>query len=80
MHKNTNSYWAATLEVAFIVFLFYSNLLMGEYNHSGQGDVKGLVWALKDIFTINNFIIAIVSATIGHFFFDYLRKNPIRRK
>lgn len=80
MNKKINSYWSATLEVGFIVFLFYSNLLMGEYNHSGQGEVKGLLWALKDIFTLYNFIIAIISATVGHFFFDYLRKNPIRRR
>ena len=41
----------ALIEVAFIVFLFYSNLLMGEFTvTNGQG--KTLAFALGDIFTI----------------------------
>jgi len=80
MSKKTNYYWSATLEVAFIIFLFYANLLMGMYNRSGQGLTKGLLWSIEEILTVPNFIIAIISATVGHFFFDYLRKNPIRRK
>ena len=27
--------WRAVIEVGFIVFLFYSNLLMGEFTRSG---------------------------------------------
>ena len=69
------SYWKAFLEVAFIIFLFYSNLLMGEYNCTGLGKTNGFWWALNDIFTLNNFIIAVVLATIGHLFFDYLKKK-----
>jgi len=53
---------------------------MGIYNRSGEGQSKGLIWAIKEVVTIPNFIIAIISAIIGHFFFDYLRNNPIRRK
>ena len=75
MNKKTNPYWKGTLEVAFIIFLFFSNLLMGEYNKSGLGNTKGLFWALEDIFTLSNAIIAIVLATIGHFFFDYLKNK-----
>jgi hypothetical protein len=63
------------LEVAFIVFLFYSNLLMGEYTQSGAGKANGFVWAVKDIFTWENFTIAIVFALIGHLLFDYLLKR-----
>ncbi len=38
-------YWRAVVEVAFIVFLFYSNLLMGEFTRvNGQG--KTLAFAL----------------------------------
>ena len=64
----------AVIEVAFIVFLFYSNLLMGEFTHAnGQG--KTLALALFDIFTGTNFVIAIFSAFIGYVFFEYLRKR-----
>ncbi len=74
-NKLKQSYWKAFLEVAFIIFLFYSNLLMGEYNGTGLGKAKGLVWVLQDIFTLYNFIIAVVFATIGHLFFDYLKSK-----
>jgi hypothetical protein len=29
--------WRAVIEVAFIMFLFYANLLMGEFERSGMG-------------------------------------------
>jgi hypothetical protein len=64
----------ALIEVAFIVFLFYSNLLMGEFTRAnGQG--KTLAFALRDIFTVTNFAIAIIAALIGHGVFHYLRKK-----
>ena len=64
----------ALIEVAFIIFLFYSNLLMGEFNRtSGQG--KTLVFALRDIFTVTNFAIALIAALIGHAVFHSLRKK-----
>jgi hypothetical protein len=64
----------AGIEVAFIVFLFYSNLLMGEFTWAnGQG--KTLAFALRDIFTLTNFSIAIIAALIGHGVFHYLRKK-----
>jgi hypothetical protein len=37
--------------VGFIVFLYYSNLLMGEYERAGQARLRRAVWALQDIFT-----------------------------
>ena len=65
---------SALIEVAFIVFLFYSNLLMGEFTWTnGQG--KTLAFALRDIFTLTNFLIAILAAVIGHGVFHYLRKK-----
>jgi len=67
--------WRALIEVAFIVFLFYSNLLMGEFERSGMGRSRGLVWAIKDIFTIANFEIAMLAAFIGYILFEYLRKR-----
>jgi ribosome-associated toxin RatA of RatAB toxin-antitoxin module len=64
----------ALTEVAFIVFLFYSNLLMGEFTRTnGQG--KTLAHAFCDIFTLTNFTIAIIAALLGHGVFHYLRKK-----
>jgi len=58
----------------FIVFLFYSNLLMGEFTAS-NGPGKTMAFALKDIWTGKNFGIAIVSALIGYVGFEHLRKK-----
>jgi hypothetical protein len=67
-------FWRALVEVAFIVFLFYSNLLMGEFTGvNGQG--KSLIFALHDIITPINFTIAVVSGFIGHAIFENLRKR-----
>ena len=52
MKKNI---WRAVVEVAFIVFLFYANLLMGEFERSGKGHTKGLVWAIREVLTLANF-------------------------
>jgi hypothetical protein len=66
--------WRAMVEVGFIVFLFYSNLLMGEFTHSnGQG--KSLVFGIQDVFTITNFVIAVISGLIGYVVVEYLRKR-----
>ena len=66
--------WRAVIEAGFIVFLFYSNLLMGEFTvANGQG--KSLAFALHDIFTGMNFAIAAVAALIGYVVFEYLRKR-----
>jgi hypothetical protein len=67
--------WRAAIEVAFIVFLFYSNLLMGEFNHSGRGREMGLAWAVRDILTPANFAIAIMAALIGYGVFEFLRSK-----
>jgi hypothetical protein len=65
---------SALIEVVFIVFLFYSNLLMGEFTWA-NGHGKTLAFALRDIFTVTNFTIAILAALIGHGVFHYLRKR-----
>jgi hypothetical protein len=70
-----NNVWRAVIEVAFIIFLFYSNLLMGEFERSGMGQKEGLAWALGDVFTAANFVIAMIAALIGYVFFEYLRKK-----
>jgi hypothetical protein len=66
--------WRAVIEIAFIIFLFYSNLLMGEFTHVNQRG-KTLVFALHDIITPANFTIAITSALIGYIVFEYLRRK-----
>jgi hypothetical protein len=66
--------WRAVIEVAFIVFLFYSNLLMGEFTVA-NGHGKSLAFAFHDIVTGANFVIAMVSALIGYLVFEYLRKK-----
>jgi hypothetical protein len=66
--------WRALVEVAFIVFLFYSNLLMGEFT-GVNGQNKTFAFALRDIITPTNFLIAIVSAFIGYGIFEFLRKK-----
>jgi hypothetical protein len=67
--------WRCLIEVGFIVFLYYSNLLMGEYEGSGQARTRGLVWAMQDIFTKANFTIALATAITGYLVFEYLRKR-----
>jgi len=69
------SVWRAVIEVGFIIFLFYSNLLMGEFGRSGVGQKKGLVWAIEDAFTVTNFEIAMIAALIGYLLVEYLRKK-----
>jgi hypothetical protein len=71
MKKNI---WRAVIEVGFIVFLFYSNLLMGEFERSGMGRKRGVIWAMGDVFTAANFGIAMMAALIGYILFESLRK------
>ncbi len=66
--------WRAVIEVAFVVFLFYSNLLMGEFTAS-NGKGKTLAFAVYDIFTRTNFLIGLVSALIGYVIFEFLRRK-----
>ena len=72
MKKNV---WRAVIEIGFIVFLFYSNLLMGEFERSGIGQTRGLAWAIGDVFTAANFEIAMSAALIGYILFEFLRKK-----
>jgi hypothetical protein len=65
----------AVIEIGFIVFLFYSNLLMGEFERSGMGRQKGLVWAVRDVLTTANFEIAMIAALMGYVIFEFLRNK-----
>jgi hypothetical protein len=66
--------WRATVESGFIIFLFYSNLLMGEFTRS-NGRGKTLAFAIEDIFTATNFVIAVLLGVTGYAIFEYLRKQ-----
>jgi hypothetical protein len=70
-----DSVWRALIEIGFIIFLFYSNLLMGEFTRSGNGRGKELAWVITDIFTVDNFAIAAIAALIGYALFEALRKR-----
>jgi hypothetical protein len=73
LHHRPHPIMRLVIEVAFIIFLFYSNLLMGEFTGSSRHG-KTLAFALHDIFTAANFAIAIVSAMVGNVAFESLRK------
>jgi len=70
-----NQIFRALIEMGFIIFLFYSNLLMGEYDRTGNGTRKSFEWAIEDIFTVSNLEIAVVAAVIGYLVFEFLRKK-----
>ena len=48
---------------------------MGEFERSGMGQRRGLVWALGDILTVANFGIAGIAALIGYGLVEFLRNR-----
>lgn len=78
----TSKVWRAVVEVGFIIFLFYSNLLMGEMERTSNGRDKGLFWDVHDIFTWKNFAVAVVASLIGYVIVERLRDRAqyMRRK
>ena len=69
----------AAIEITGILFLFYANLLMGEFDR-GAGRGKTLVFALKDIFTKENLLIGFVAATAGFTVFEWFRMRLENRQ
>jgi hypothetical protein len=67
-------FWRAVIEIAFVIFLFYSNLLMGEFTVTNQRG-KSLAFALHDIITPTNFTIAVITAFTGYILFETLRRR-----
>jgi hypothetical protein len=55
----TRGIWRAGAEIGFIIFLFHSNLLMGEFERSGMGRSKGIVRAIEEVFSPVNGAIAV---------------------
>ena len=68
-------FWRGLIEIGFIIFLFYANLLMGEFTRSGAARGRGLLWAIQDIFSGVNFAIAVLAAMIGYLVFEFLRRK-----
>jgi hypothetical protein len=66
--------WRAIIEIGFIIFLFYSNLLMGEFTRANSHG-KTVTFAIEDIFTDANLAIAIISGLMAYVVFEYLRKK-----
>jgi hypothetical protein len=63
----------AVLEIICILFLFYSNLLMGEFIRSRH--VRSFSFALRDVITPANFLIGVCAGLIGYLAFEYLRSR-----
>jgi hypothetical protein len=73
--KPFNRFLRALIESGFIIFLFYSNLLMGEFTNTGNARGKSILWGIHDIFTVTNFEIAIAASILGYLVFEFLRKK-----
>ena len=67
-------------EAILIIFLFYSNLLMGEFERAGNGHARGLAWALGEVVTVENFSIALVSALAGATFAEFIPKYLAKQR
>ena len=74
MSKTWKRILRAIAEIGFIVFLFYTNLVMGEYTraHKAQNPLP-LLSAMWDVFTITNAIIALVAALVGYVVIEIIR-------
>jgi hypothetical protein len=48
---------------------------MGEFERSGVGQQRGMLWAARDVFTSANFEIAAIAALIGYFLVEFLRNK-----
>ena len=75
MHAPKNPQLRAALEIGFIIFLFYSNLLMGEFTASAGAAGKTLLHALADIVTVKTMAIALVTSIVGHLTLEILREK-----
>jgi hypothetical protein len=72
MRKNVAK---AVIEIGFIIFLFYSNLLMGEFTHSGEAHGHNFAWAVRDVVTPANLGIALIAGVVGYLLFEFLRRK-----
>ncbi len=74
--KRVSKVWArGAVEIGFILFLFYANLLMGEFSRSGEQRGHRLAWAMRDVMTPENLVIGLVAAVIGFGVVELVRKR-----
>ncbi|HYX29977.1 MAG TPA: hypothetical protein VE863_15655 [Pyrinomonadaceae bacterium] len=74
MSKRSKRILRAIAEIGFIVFLFYTNLVMGEYTHARRAQSPlPLLSALWDVFTWTNASIALVAAFVGYVLIEAIR-------
>jgi hypothetical protein len=73
--KKFRAIYRALLEMGFIIFLFYANLLMGQYNLGHTFSDRPILLAIRDIVTVDNFVIAVPAAVVGHVVFDWMRRR-----
>jgi hypothetical protein len=65
----------ASAEIAFIMLLFYTNLLMGQFTHSHYAERgPGSLPAIYDVVTPMNVLIGLVGAVSGYFVIELFRK------
>jgi len=63
-------------EIVFIIFLFYTNLLMGEFIRSrSKPNPMSLLSALTDILTPTNALIGLMGAVVGYLCIELFRKR-----
>jgi len=66
----------ALAEITFIIFLFYTNLLMGEFTRFRRAEhAASVIAALYDLFTPANALIGLIGAVIGYFCIEGIRKR-----
>jgi len=65
----------AFAEIGFIMLLFYTNLLMGQFTHSHYAERGPGLWpAIYDVVTPINALIGLVGAVIGYLVIEIFRK------
>lgn len=74
MSSRSKKILRALAEIGFIVILFYTNLLMGEFTraHMAERPLR-LVSALYDILTTTNALIGLTGALVGYLFIEGIR-------
>ena len=66
----------ALAEILFIVFLFYTNLLMGQFVRSrSEPHAPVFLSALADIITPTNALIGLIGAFVGYLCIEQFRKR-----
>ena len=74
IHRKRITLVRAGVEIGAILFLFYANLLMGEFTRHAP-PARTLLEGLADIFTLKVFGIGLVTGILGFVSFEFLREH-----